>query len=391
MRSEAIVQAKIRQRRCWFWACVGTWGVIIALLVIIIPVFIKVIIPWMITDGFAHGTSKSASPIQVQVVGLSNFTAAGATGNFSAYANGVGVPLNIPIHMMPGSYWNFRVLEAANGSQPAGWTDMVTMGDYVGDAWIRDNVVSTTSSGFDIAVAGGGKALAALVAGLSQVFIKGASAVPTMNINIIADFMVGSLFYPKLNLARSVNIGEWLTVATFTGPTTGPTANVQASSFAFQPDGSILTGLSINLPPTTPTPLGFNLTQIKFNLTLDERTLARCTIPRLAFTAGDTRLIIPLLFHPVAANKTLSVEDGALVAIYGSAKYIGANAVSALDENGTAVPWLDEVAAAIDFQFPRSDLEAASNTVVGSWIISVALSSLGITNAPSLNLTAVPR
>ncbi|KAI8850924.1 hypothetical protein BC829DRAFT_388094 [Chytridium lagenaria] len=388
MRAEEDIKRRIQRRRCLVWVCI--W---IAIMVVVVT------LSWCLC-------LLRRIAFTVTEVSLGNFTERGSYANFSAYTGGVAVPFNIPIRLRENSTWTAKALVSplniVNGTKE--WTDMFRISPYLGGASILNGKMQTSA-----AMASYG------------------DFVPLASIAIDGLVNVGTLEYWGLNLMRVLDIGKELGGTDLTAPGPGPMPNITALDFTVAGD-RIRTGLRIDLDASNPTPLGFHLRNITFNLTLDGRPLAYCLIPELKFTAGSTTLTIPsnsFLTHLRARDSnnppllpprplyprasqlphflsnphlqrpprppphsspsprpTSLISDQIQVVLqtfdYRQAKLIGATNVTVLDEQMRRVQWLSLVASQINFEYPFQTLQGAAGSVVAGWILGIVLRSLGI-------------
>ncbi|KAJ3102455.1 hypothetical protein HDU97_000537 [Phlyctochytrium planicorne] len=399
MKKEEELSKKIRKRRCLVRTCIGIVVAFLVISVIMIPVLLKVIIPWMVKDSFANG---NLGDFIVSEVSFLDYTEVGATANFTGYLNNVNVPLNIPVSLSNGSKWTMETYIPDQNSTERKWVDMLRVNEYTGDVVVLNKKMSTSAKGFSVEVLEGGWPLAAFVEGLSRLFaVKAGEVVPLMALNIEGLVNVGTLKYEGLQLRRVFDLGRSFTANDLTRPGPGPMPAITAQDFTLN-EGKIKTGLRIILDDSQPTPLGFHFRNIGFNLTLDGRSLAYCMIPELLFESGSTTLNIPLEFFSYAPPKnssatstsapgsaptpnTQSITDNIQVVLQGfdyqNSKLIGATNVTIKDAKGKDVPWLTLVASRINFEYPLSELKGASGSVVATWILGIVLRSLGITGS----------
>ncbi|KAJ3217983.1 hypothetical protein HDU67_006883 [Dinochytrium kinnereticum] len=386
MKAEEALARRILRRRCWVWMGVaGLVGVLLAC-VVVVPVFIKVIIPNMVVDAFSKG-SDGASPFTITEVSFLNLTETGATANFSAHMKDVAVPFNIPVRLRGPSTWTIRTLirNTSEEGSPLRWFDMLRIPVFPSDAAVVDRRLDIAAKGFGVDVVEGGWPLAMFVKGLSRVFVDLSSdVVPLLGVGVEGVVGVGLLEYWGLRLERVVDLGKELRKTDLTQPSPGPNPTITAQEFTLT-DNRIRTGLRIDLDPTLPTPLGFHLRNITFNLTLDGHALAHCHIPNLEFTSGATTLLLPLEVLPHVSSPQGNVSDvvaGWVVqgvgAVGGGARVVGVRGLTVLEARGRGVGWVAGVAREVEFEYPLEKLRGASGGVVGAWILGIVLRSLGV-------------
>ncbi|KAJ3115200.1 hypothetical protein HDU96_001046 [Phlyctochytrium bullatum] len=442
MKAEDALAKKLKRRKCLIVSCLACLGIFVLICIILIPVMIKVVIPYMVVDGFNNG-SGSSSPLIVTEVSFAKMNESGSNGNFTAYMDNVKVPLGIPVTIRGPSKVTLRALirpPNATDDVPKDWKDMLVIDEYGSDITTVNGRFSTSAKDFFIKVADGGWPLAAFVKGLSRLFVEtDPGIVPLLSLAIDGLVNVGTLQYWGLNLDRKLDIGSLLKATDSNVPkllaidlskSNGPLPGIRTVQPSWEVD-HFKTGLQIDLDPSQPTPLGFHLRNITFNLTLDGRPLARCFVPELLFRAGTTSFEIPFEFTSLAppagsltsattvnatnttttststslpttttsigtASSTTqtttssassggipsSVVDNLPLVLLGlqnqAARTIGATNVTLFDGDGKQVPWLSLVASQINFEFPLSALQGATQSVVATWILGIVLRALSV-------------
>ncbi|KAI8847920.1 hypothetical protein BC829DRAFT_395010 [Chytridium lagenaria] len=202
-----------------------------------------------------------------------------------------------------------------------------------------------------------------------------------MKVGITAAFKLGLLDIRTLPLERVINVGELLLASGFLSPT--PTSGSSSSSteaavsvsplpISLLSNGAIASGLKLGIPPPG-SPVGIHLRNVVFDLVLDQNTLAKCFIPRLDVTAGDLDMTIPL---NITVNTLGSINAlFAQVNIFSGQKNLGMKSVSALNENGQRVAWLDRGLERVHFKVPLDRLRSAVSAVLTKWILDLLSAS----------------
>ncbi|KAJ3219185.1 hypothetical protein HDU67_002181 [Dinochytrium kinnereticum] len=344
--------------------------------IIFIPIFIHVLLPKLIQDNFAN-SQMSTDALVFTEISVHNISQESVLFSFAANIKGVSIPFNIPFDMKPPSDWNIASLyndPVIDQGADKSWKTMMSSKKVPAELKIRDGKANLGARYITLDIPRNGSALAAFVAGLSQVFAANdAEVVPKMLLEIVAGFKFGLVDIKPIPLSRVIDVGQLLLASGFLSDAPNqPQSNAPATTLTPLPlkvlsTGAISSGLKFDLAAGLP--IGIHLTNITFDLALDANSLARCSVPLLKITPGDLSITIPM---SITINTMGSLNAIlAQASLFMGARNIGVTALSALNENGERVGWLDRVLGDVDFMIPLSRLRGVVSTVLVNWILSL--------------------
>ncbi|KAJ3098433.1 hypothetical protein HDU97_004017 [Phlyctochytrium planicorne] len=357
-----------RQKTLCIRICIIVSIAMILFAIIFIPIFITVLLPKLIQDSFANSNLGSSS-LAFTEISIHNISEGSALFSMAAKLGGVNIPLNLPFEMTKNSDWSLAdyyndPVTDKNGEKT--WKSMFDVKDIPADFYLHNGQGNIGVRNATLNV-GNGAALAEFVGGISKVFVKqDASVVPLFRVGIFSGFKVGALNVKPIPVERVINIGDILLASA--SSSSSPSVPLTTLPLKVQNNGVIASGIKIAISGPG-SPVGLHLTSIGFNLQIDSNTIARVTVPTFSVTAGDPDVTIPMniAINPIGSLNAILAQ----VNIFGGSKSIGANEMTAKNENGESVGWLDQVLSKVEFRIPFSKLKGNASVVLTNWLLSL--------------------